>query len=146
MEGCERLSRSMGLCNMHRIRLRIHGETGEAAPRKGNGGSGHVSKTTGYRYLYRPSHPNSYKNGQVTEHVVVMAEVLGRPLKKGESVHHRNGLRADNRPCNLELWSCAHPAGQSVLEMLVFCEGYIAEYGPVRDDLLANTLLEGEVS
>jgi len=56
-----------------------------------------------YITIYKPHHPNSRKNGQIFEHRFIMAESLGRPLYDEEIVHHRNGLKFDNRSENVEL-------------------------------------------
>lgn len=54
----------------------------------------------------------------VLEHRLVVARQMGRPLKKGETVHHLNGNKSDNRPGNLELWYTNHGHGVRVKDLL----------------------------
>lgn len=41
--------------------------------------------------------------GYAYEHRLVAERMLGRRLRKGEQIHHKNGDKTDNRPENLEV-------------------------------------------
>jgi hypothetical protein len=60
---------------------------------------------SGYVLIPMPDHPCATKRGLVPEHRLVMEEIIGRFLKPEEVVHHINGVRNDNRPANLWLFS-----------------------------------------
>ena len=67
------------------------------------------------------SHPKATGGSfNVPEHIIVMEKHLGRHLKPNETVHHKNGIRDDNRIDNLELWTSSHPYGQRVEDLLKF--------------------------
>ena len=64
---------------------------------------GRVKDKSGYIQVWKPGHPNARLSGYIHEHRLVMSEHLGRPLEAHESVHHKNGIKDDNRIENLEL-------------------------------------------
>ncbi len=75
-----------------------------------------------------PDHPRANKKGYVLEHILIMEEKLGRHLVEGETVHHRNGIRGDNRLENLELWCQPQPAGIRVSDAIAWAKEILDRY------------------
>lgn len=69
------------------------------------------------------------QRGYVYEHILVMEGMIGRYLLPPETVHHKNGVRNDNRPENLELWASGHHPGQRVSDLLAWAREIIELYG-----------------
>lgn len=95
------------------------------SPRKPSGTrretKGRTRDSAGYIRVKAPQgHPFATKFGHILEHRLVMEQSIGRVLRPDENVHHKNGIRDDNRPENLELWVKPQLAGQRVADLIAY--------------------------
>ena len=94
----ERSDKEMSRAKHHYCSLRcLH--QGQRGDRVGAWRGGRTSNGS-YIRVYHPDHPRQYQ-GYVLEHILVAEEMLGRPILRGERVHHMNHIKTDNRPENL---------------------------------------------
>lgn len=136
---CKRKPTARNLCHGHyrqwhegRPLSKIDSSRSKAASRprpKARNRDGYINKH-GYRMVWRPESPYATKGRCVQEHRFIMSELLGRKLLPTESVHHKNGVRHDNRLENLELWSKSHPFGQRVEDKVQWAKELLALYEP----------------
>ncbi len=96
---------------------------------------GGITLINGYRYKYVPKEHKFFDmaacNSYAAEHRLIMAEHIGRPLRPGETVHHKNGKRSDNRLENLQLRQKNH--GQGAVARCAHCGSRDIVYDEIAD-------------
>lgn len=132
LDDCDEAHYSATLCKLHYYR-QYEGRPMEGPRRKNPRVSGVSRKTDnrGYVLVWMPEHPSSNMEGYVFEHRLVVENYLGRRLIRSENVHHRNGVKGDNRLENLEMWVSMQPAGQRITDLVAFAHEILARYGDV---------------
>lgn len=127
IDGCTRSAVGRGLCSKHWQRWRKHGDPNIVLRERREYGASRVN-SNGYVVEYVPGHIQADRDGKAMQHRRVMADHLGRKLEDFENVHHKNGVRDDNRLENLELWVVRQPYGQRVEDLLDWADWIIARY------------------
>lgn len=112
IDGCDGNYHARGWCYRHYERWKSYGDPLAPLRRNRDG--------EGYRGLNHDGYVVLKLRGKtILEHRTVMEEILGRALLPDETVHHKNGVRDDNRPENLELWVSTR-SGQRVSDLVAF--------------------------
>lgn len=112
--GCGRPHDSRGYCGMHGARVRRYGDPH------------HVTTPEQFRencrqaaLAYKDAKQTTYrKRNNRHEHRIVAEQMLGRPLVRGEIVHHRDGNKHNNAPENLEVMTQAEHMRRHHAEMV----------------------------
>ena len=104
--------------------IRPHGKTkrrfcSRSCAMKGRVRVGQSAHPDGSTYVHSSGYIQQKRNGKwAMQHRLVMEQHLGRALAPNERVHHKNGVRDDNHPNNLELWDVGRkdPPGARTLD------------------------------
>lgn len=117
-------------CGCHAKEVRIALRKKQSMENHPSWSGGKIDKD-GYVLVLAHNHPHpSNRWGYVYEHRLVVEKSIGRLLTRKETVHHKNGIRHDNRLENLELRSSAHGPGASVDDLISYALEVLELYAP----------------
>ena len=118
IDGCDKMAenKSGGMCGMHAQRVRRYGDPH------------YVTSEADWKRLCREAHlkrvgdnvkPTTYRKLHNRHaHRVIAEQMLGRPLKRGEIVHHVDGNKHNNDPSNLQVMTQSEHVKLHLKEMI----------------------------
>ena len=96
-------ARCLGLYKCEKMKFK-NKSIARTAEKASNWKGGRKKTDKGYILRYKPDHHRASKNNKyIFEHILIMENYLGRPIGTDEVVHHKNGIKDDNRVENLEV-------------------------------------------
>lgn len=104
-----------GYCESHYREFLTYGRIRDVKEKRAKHGQGHLDRN-GYVRVSKPD------GTQTFQHRIVMEQHLGRQLSSTENVHHKNGVRNDNRIENLEIWEKSQPCGQRLEDKILWAK------------------------
>ncbi len=132
VDGCVKHVDSLerGFCHQHDYKFKRYGDPLAGRTFRPRGTGTRYTDTNGYVVL------RDAAGIKQLEHRMVMEQMLGRPLRSSENVHHINGIRDDNSPENLELWVKPQPNGQRAVDLALWV---VENYPELIHDVQATT-------
>ena len=130
-DQCTRPHFALGWCQTHYGQMRRNGKISDLYVKHKRRPIGGWINAGGYRVVEAPEdHPRGTgaEGRYILEHRLVMEKILGRYLRAEENVHHKNGVKHDNRPENLELWVKPQPVGCRVEDQVAWAKEILAKY------------------
>lgn len=109
-------------------KCKVEAQMKAAHERFKSGAYGRHIKRNGYVWISVPALANGGVKREMLEHRYVMEQHLGRALQPGETIHHRDGDRQNNKIENLELHVSNHGPGQEIHDVIAWCIAMLRRY------------------
>lgn len=117
IEGCtnDTSKGAKGMCGMHAARVRRYGDPNFITPEAQR----RVSNRDAQLRRFEEVKPDTYRKIH-GEHIhrVIAEQMIGRPLAKGEIVHHIDGNKHNNDPSNLQVMTQSEHMKLHLAEMM----------------------------
>ena len=124
-QGCDKPHKGNNLCSGHNYQDKKFGVLSPIKSQKSGEWNDWFKHESGY--IRRTRVINGKRETQA-QHRYVVEQKLGRSLLPGENIHHKNGIRDDNRIQNLELWLTSQPTGQRVTDLVQWANFILDRY------------------